>query len=144
MSGCIDMRGYMRGATAGRRPDYYALAADGETLVPYADSLEWILARTAQGETAWSEYGRVGNWFGVNSAGERVQVSTVFLGIDHNFSMVGPPVLWETMVFGCPEGGKLDQYCNRYTSAKDAKRGHHWYVWLMQRLGFTAATEEPS
>lgn len=26
-------------------------------------------------------------------------VSTVFLGLDHNFSDSGPPVLWETMVF---------------------------------------------
>ena len=26
-------------------------------------------------------------------------VSTVFLGIDHNFRRTGPPILWETMVF---------------------------------------------
>jgi len=26
-------------------------------------------------------------------------VSTVFLGMDHNFRSVGPPVLWETAVF---------------------------------------------
>ncbi len=26
-------------------------------------------------------------------------ISTVFLGIDHNFSGNGPPILWETMVF---------------------------------------------
>ena len=25
-------------------------------------------------------------------------VSTVFLGIDHNFRRTGPPILWETMV----------------------------------------------
>jgi len=29
----------------------------------------------------------------------RYLVSTVFLGIDHNFSPQGPPIIWETMVF---------------------------------------------
>lgn len=27
------------------------------------------------------------------------KVSTVFLGLDHNYHPTGPPVLWETMVF---------------------------------------------
>ena len=27
-------------------------------------------------------------------------VSTVFLGLDHNWSRTGPPILWETLVFG--------------------------------------------
>lgn len=48
-----------------------------------------------------------------------VQVSTVFLGLDHSFG--GPvPVLWETMIFG----GEHDQYCDRYTSHTDALEGH--------------------
>jgi predicted DNA-binding transcriptional regulator AlpA len=34
-----------------------------------------------------------------------VHVSTVFLALDHNFGLEGPPVLWETMIFG----GELDQ-----------------------------------
>jgi hypothetical protein len=38
-----------------------------------------------------------------------VKVSTVFLGLDHNFWDDGPPVLWETMIFG----GKHDQYQDR-------------------------------
>lgn len=28
------------------------------------------------------------------------EISTVFLGLDHNWGEVGPPILWETMVFG--------------------------------------------
>jgi hypothetical protein len=36
-------------------------------------------------------------------------VSTVFLGLDHNFSGEGRPVLWETMVFG----GKLNRNQDR-------------------------------
>ena len=46
-------------------------------------------------------------------------VSTVFLGTDHAWNG-GPPVLWETMVFG----GALDGECVRYTSHADAVAGH--------------------
>jgi len=49
-----------------------------------------------------------------------VAVSTVFLPIDHNYTGKGPPVLWETMVFG----GRHDEECRRYTSKEDAVRGH--------------------
>jgi len=49
-----------------------------------------------------------------------VHVSTVFLALDHNFGLEGPPVLWETMVFG----GALDQECWRYTSREAALAGH--------------------
>jgi hypothetical protein len=38
-----------------------------------------------------------------------VEISTVFLGIDHGFSDDGPPVLFETMIFG----GRLDGYQGR-------------------------------
>lgn len=46
-------------------------------------------------------------------------VSTVFLGIDHSFRS-GPPVLWETMVFGNSD----DSRQTRYRSAEAALRGH--------------------
>jgi hypothetical protein len=49
-----------------------------------------------------------------------VLISTVFLGVDHNFREVGPQILWETMIFG----GKHDQYQDRYTSRADAVEGH--------------------
>ena len=52
--------------------------------------------------------------------GEKVRVSTVFLGLNHNFSRKGPPVLWETMVFG----GPLDGTMRRYTSRDAAIMGH--------------------
>lgn len=51
---------------------------------------------------------------------ETVRVSTVFLGLDHNFFGGGPPILWETMVFGGPH----DTAQRRYSSAKDALEGH--------------------
>lgn len=49
-----------------------------------------------------------------------VMVSTVFLGLDHNFNLSGPPVLWETLVFG----GPLDGEMWRWTSLEDALIGH--------------------
>jgi hypothetical protein len=48
-----------------------------------------------------------------------VLISTVFLGLDHSFHG-GPPVLWETMIFG----GALDQEQERYTSRAHALTGH--------------------
>lgn len=54
-----------------------------------------------------------------------VNVSTVFLGIDHAFGG-GPPVLWETMIFGGPH----DEYQDRYTTREDALRGHEEAVAL--------------
>jgi hypothetical protein len=68
-----------------------------------------------------------GEWFEGNST-ERIvartkigdaEVSTVFLSIDHSFLEKGP-VLWETMVFGGPLGGKM----NRYRTRAQAEAGH--------------------
>jgi hypothetical protein len=56
-------------------------------------------------------------WFEVNQGGPLhmlfktqsgdVEVSTVFLGIDHNFSSEGPPLLFETMVFRNGDGDEM-------------------------------------
>jgi len=52
-----------------------------------------------------------------------VRVSTVFLGIDHNWSRTrGLPLLWETMIFW--DGHDLDQEQKRYVSRTDALAGH--------------------
>lgn len=48
-----------------------------------------------------------------------VQVSTVFLGIDHSFGG-DTPILYETMVFG----GVLSDECERYATRKEAEAGH--------------------
>jgi hypothetical protein len=47
-------------------------------------------------------------------------VSTIFIGIDHRHYGEGPPVLFETMVFG----GPLDGEIFRYSSYDDAETGH--------------------
>jgi hypothetical protein len=49
-----------------------------------------------------------------------VRVSTVFLGLDHSFDPKGPPLLFETMVFGGPLDGEQD----RYSTWQEAEKGH--------------------
>lgn len=50
-------------------------------------------------------------------------VSTVFLGLDHNWGD-GRPLIFETMVFG----GKYDQECERYSTEAEAVAGHARWV----------------
>lgn len=54
-----------------------------------------------------------------------LKVSTVFIGIDHNFSGVGPPHLFETMVF--QKGVAFDEI-ERYATREDALAGHERFV----------------
>lgn len=49
-------------------------------------------------------------------------VSTVWLGLDHNFSGVGPPIIFETMVFGGGEEWEDAQW--RYSTEAEALAGH--------------------
>jgi hypothetical protein len=56
-------------------------------------------------------------WLGRRLPG--VQVSTVFLGLDHSFGE-GPPLLFETLVSGGALAGKMD----RYTTWEEAEQGH--------------------
>jgi hypothetical protein len=58
----------------------------------------------------------------------KVEVSTVFLGLDHNFNSqlppIGcepdPPIVFETLVFG----GSMDGHMNRYATWDEAEAGH--------------------
>jgi hypothetical protein len=61
-----------------------------------------------------------GDWrIGFDDIGE-VTVSTVWMAIDHNWSGEGPPLIFESMVFG----GALDQECYRYSTREEAAAGH--------------------
>ena len=53
-----------------------------------------------------------------------IRISTVFLSIDHNFSKMGPPLLFESMVFG----GALDEAQERYATWDEATAGHERLV----------------
>ena len=67
--------------------------------------------------------------------GVHVWISTMFLGLDHQWGE-GPPLLYETMVFGGPDH---DDYLERETSRSDAAWTHEiavqqqrdlsWKVW---------------
>lgn len=50
-------------------------------------------------------------------------VSTVFLGSDHQWG-IGPPLLFETMVFG----GNDDGFMSRYSTWQEAEQGHEAIV----------------
>lgn len=52
------------------------------------------------------------------------RVSTVFLGIDHRFFGDGPPLVFETMIFG----GPANESQFRYSSYDEALDGHRTCV----------------
>lgn len=69
----------------------------------------------------WLETSREQRIVAVNVLGEQGEqrVSTVFIGLDHSFGS-GPPLIFETMVFG----GPLDGECERYSTRAEAEAGH--------------------
>lgn len=85
----------------------------GKTPVP-ASSKEWA------------------QWFDKNYSSRRINktllgnivISTVFLGLNHRFSGDGPPILFETLVFG----GEFDQSMERYCTWAEAETGHQEMV----------------
>lgn len=56
-----------------------------------------------------------------------VRVSTVFLGIDHNF-FGGPPLLFETTIFG----GRHDERTRRCSTLSQAKEMHRKALRLIE------------
>lgn len=80
------------------------------------------------------------NWFGqidnkrvgLTRFINQVEVSTVFLGIDHNCSNLGPPILFETMIFHAPEDSELNQYQERCSTWLEAQKMHDRAVKLVQ------------
>ena len=69
---------------------------------------------------------RIVAWTQVTS---EITVSTVFLGLDHRHFGKGPPILFETMVFGGPHDGEMQ----RYATWDDAETGHKVLVGKLRR-----------
>lgn len=87
----------------------YMLNDDGEP-VAVTDVLKWAdWFETANRKIANDQIGEC-------------RVSTVFLGVDHSFGD-GPPLLFETMVFG-PDNHPFDEECERYATRTEAFAGH--------------------
>lgn len=59
---------------------------------------------------------------GLDIIGE-AEVSTVWLGMDHGWGQ-GPPLIFETMIFGGPH----DQWQDRYSTEEAATAGHRAVV----------------
>ena len=70
---------------------------------------------------------------------EPVTVSTVWLGLDHSFG-AGPPIIFETMVFG----GPYNQECWRYSTEQQAREGHALVCHdLVHRMSTTEREQQP-
>lgn len=93
------------------RPFYYIREEDG-TVHPIDDVLEWA-DRMAAIKDRWSLR---------TTVEEGVEVSTVFLAMDHSYLTYGghAPLLFETMVFGGPLDGEME----RYATEEAAYVGH--------------------
>jgi hypothetical protein len=61
-----------------------------------------------------------------------ILVSTVFLGLDHRFGDRGPPLLFETMVFGI--NMEDEAMTCRYSTWDDAETGHKATVRRVKEL----------
>lgn len=86
------------------RPSYYFL--DGKRAVPTENILEW--AKTFENK------GRI---VAATILPDNSRVSTVFLGLDHSFGIGGPPILFETMIFGGPHDGYQER-CSTWDEAE--------------------------
>jgi hypothetical protein len=86
---------------------------DGHTPIPCADLITWAQWFATTERTTERTVGRT-----VLPDGTRI--STVFIGIDHRFDDHGPPLLFETMIFG----GAQDGYQERYATWDEAVEGH--------------------
>lgn len=62
-------------------------------------------------------------------------VSTVWLGLNHSFWPDGPPLIFETMIFGRDFGGLWDI---RYTTQEQARSGHGRACYLAMRAGLAS------
>lgn len=67
----------------------------------------------------WSATYRAGRSLQVTTVGA-FKVSTIWLGINHNFTRDGPPIIFETMIH---DGKEWDQQW-RYETLEQAEAGH--------------------
>jgi hypothetical protein len=58
-------------------------------------------------------------------------VSTIFMGLNHRIFGLGPPLVFETMIFW--SGSRLDHYQERYSTWDEAVTGHKRAVARVKR-----------
>jgi hypothetical protein len=91
---------------------------------------------------AWMEFNEGAEGWARKVVGEtfvgNMRISTVFLGLDHNYRADGPPLVFETMVFRMDEGDPAE-WQQRYATWDVAAAGHAECVeWAKE---FTAEQE---
>lgn len=101
------------------RDNKYVLDEEGLPRVAY-DFREWAEWFEHSGERRRVAFHHLGT----------CSVSTVFLGLDHNFSGVGPPLLFKTMVFDL---GREERFCRRCPTREMAEQMHALAVRTMGR-----------
>ena len=82
----------------------------------------------------WVKWFETANRIVAKTRDEQAVILTLFLGINYNWQRKGPPVLWETLVFG----GGNDGDAQRYDSLEAAKTGHEEMVAKCKRNGSLA------
>jgi hypothetical protein len=84
---------------------------DNNNVIPEPDTLKWGM---------WFEKSRKQRIVAQETIGDSY-VSTVFLGLDHNWEPSGSPVLWETLVFG----GPMDEEMDRCSGSREQAEAMH-------------------
>ena len=96
---------------------FYVLDKDGKP-VPEADVIKWGRFMSSEDRVVQQD-----------TLPDGIAISTVFLGVDQHCGGRGPPVLWETKIFGGPNDG----YDERYSSLEAAHAGHQRAISLASR-----------
>jgi len=108
---------------------YHLRSSDGTVRGPvgYEEYLQWMMDHNDGKPCVNLKTTTVGEK-PERDAGTVADVSTIFLSINHNW-VGGPPILWETMVFGGPS----DDWQERYRSEEEALRRHDEIVETLKR-----------
>lgn len=103
---------------------------NGKIPVPEEDTIKWAIWLASNNRCV-----------GRTKIGD-TDVSTVFLGLDHNYRHGAPPILFETMIFRDTPKGKFkrketglngsDHYQIRYCTWDKALKGHRKTVHLLK------------
>lgn len=92
-----------------QRSRWYKLD-DDHNVVPCADLDEWA--------RFYNDYDRVVKQEYVAGPDRKAyHVSTVFLGLDHRYFDEGPPIVFETMIFGLDHKGEYIERCATWAEA---------------------------
>jgi hypothetical protein len=83
-----------------------------------------VLVSIKAEEVEWSN-----RWQLRDAVGDAV-VSTVFIALDHAFGN-GPPVLFETLIFGGPLSDEGERYCTK----AEAEAGHAKWIQRVKEAG---------